>query len=54
LLEATAVLLLGQELLLLEGRVGVDVTFAGVRFSPGDWLYADADGIAISSEPMHD
>lgn len=37
-----------------EGRVGVDVTFAGVRFSPGDWLYADADGIAISSEPMHD
>jgi regulator of ribonuclease activity A len=30
------------------------VTFAGVTFRPGAWLYADADGIIVSEAPIHD
>lgn len=29
------------------------VTFAGVRFESGHWLYADADGILVSAQPLH-
>lgn len=29
------------------------VTFAGVTFKPGAWLYADADGIVVSDDPIH-
>jgi regulator of ribonuclease activity A len=29
------------------------VTFAGVTFRPGAWLYADADGIVVSEQPIH-
>lgn len=29
------------------------VTFAGVTFKPGGWLYADADGIVVSDQPIH-
>ncbi len=29
------------------------VTFAGVTFRPGAWLYADADGIVVSDQPIH-
>lgn len=29
------------------------VSFAGVTFRPGAWLYADADGIVLSDEPIH-
>ncbi len=29
------------------------VTFAGVTFKPGAWLYADADGIVVSDQPIH-
>ncbi|MDB5988350.1 MAG: RraA family protein [Nevskia sp.] len=29
------------------------VTFAGVSFKPGAWLYADADGILVSEQPIH-
>jgi len=29
------------------------VTFAGVTFKPGAWLYADADGIVVSEQPIH-
>lgn len=36
-----------------EGRVGIEVAFAGIRFTPGDWLYADADGITVSVTPIH-
>ena len=32
------------------GEVGVDVAFAGVTFIPGQWLYADRDGILVSPE----
>lgn len=30
------------------------VSFAGVTFKPGQWLYADADGIVVSDTPIHD
>jgi regulator of ribonuclease activity A len=30
------------------GEVDVVVSFAGATFAPGDWLYADADGIILS------
>lgn len=29
------------------------VTFAGVTFRPGAWLYADADGILVGETPIH-
>jgi regulator of ribonuclease activity A len=29
------------------------VNFAGVTFRPGAWLYADADGIVVSEQPIH-
>jgi regulator of ribonuclease activity A len=29
------------------------VSFAGVAFRPGAWLYADADGIVVSEKPIH-
>jgi regulator of ribonuclease activity A len=29
------------------------VTFAGVTFRSGDWLYADADGVLVSEAPIH-
>ena len=29
------------------------VTFAGVTFRSGEWLYADSDGILISADPLH-
>jgi regulator of ribonuclease activity A len=28
------------------------VTFAGVTFEPGRWLYADSDGILVSEGPL--
>lgn len=36
-----------------QGQIEVDVDIAGVRVRPGDWLYADADGVVISTLPMH-
>lgn len=30
-----------------QGVVDLPVTFAGVTFRPGDWLYADRDGIVV-------
>lgn len=29
------------------------VSFAGVTFKPGAWLYADGDGLLVSDEPIH-
>lgn len=29
------------------------VEFAGTRFRPGSWLYADADGIVVGDAPLH-
>jgi regulator of ribonuclease activity A len=31
-----------------EGTAGIPVTFAGVTFHPGHWVYADEDGIVVS------
>jgi len=29
------------------------VTFAGVRFAPGQWIYADSDGLIVSDRTLH-
>jgi regulator of ribonuclease activity A len=29
------------------------LVFGGVTFKPGAWLYADADGIVVSDQPIH-
>lgn len=34
------------------GLRDVPVTFAGVTVNPGDWLYADKDGVLISPEEL--
>ena len=36
-----------------EGMRDVPVTFADVRFAPGEWLYADEDGVVVSDQPLH-
>ncbi len=35
------------------GRQDVPVRLQGVVVRPGDWLYADADGIVVSDRPLH-
>lgn len=35
-----------------EGTRDVAVHFAGISFAPGDWLYADEDGILVAPEPL--
>lgn len=35
------------------GHADKVVTFAGVTFKPGAWLYSDADGILVSGEAIH-
>ena len=35
-----------------EGQTDVPVRFCGVDFRPGEWLYADADGIVVSPVPV--
>ena len=34
------------------GDLNIPVTFGGVTFHPGDYLYADNNGIIVSSEPL--
>lgn len=34
------------------GTADVPVTFAGVTFTPGHWLYADADGIVVAPREL--
>jgi regulator of ribonuclease activity A len=34
------------------GKSGCEVSFGGVNFSPGDWLYADGDGVLHSSKKL--
>lgn len=36
-----------------EGQSDVVVEIAGVRIAPGDWLYADADGVVVAARPIH-
>lgn len=35
------------------GQQGMAVRLQGMVVRPGDWLYADADGIVISERPLH-
>ncbi len=37
-----------------DGQTGVVVQIQGVWVRPGDWLYADEDGIVVSATPLHD
>lgn len=34
------------------GDVNVPVTFGGVTFTPGEYLYADNNGVIVSSQPL--
>ena len=34
------------------GERDVVLRFAGVTISPGEWLYADEDGIVVSAEKL--
>lgn len=34
------------------GEVEVPVSFGGVTFTPGHWLYSDDDGILVSATPL--
>ena len=34
------------------GQVDVPVSFGGVEFRPGEWLYSDEDGILVSSRRL--
>lgn len=36
-----------------EGERDVPVQIQGVWVRPGDWLYADEDGIVVSARPLH-
>ena len=35
-----------------EGEIEVPLTFGGVTFRPGEWVYADADGVALSPREL--
>ncbi|QTF94252.1 ribonuclease E activity regulator RraA [Halomonas sp. BM-2019] len=35
-----------------EGQRDIPVTFAGVTISPGEWLYADNNGVVIAEERL--
>lgn len=35
-----------------EGERDLPVEVAGVWVRPGDWLYADADGVVLSEKPL--
>lgn len=35
------------------GERGIAVTFGGVTFTPGEWLYADEDGVVVSKASLH-
>ncbi len=34
------------------GEADIPVTFGGVTFHPGEWLYADEDGIVVSAKQL--
>ena len=36
-----------------EGQSGVAVQLAGVTVRPGDWVYADADGVVVADQAIH-
>ena len=34
------------------GETGLELNFAGVTFRPGEWLYADEDGVVLATEKL--
>lgn len=34
------------------GLRDIPISFGGVTISPGNWIYADGDGILVSPEPL--
>ena len=34
------------------GEVDVPVSFGGVTFQPGHYVYADEDGVVVSAQPL--
>ena len=36
------------------GEIDILTSFGGVIFTPGDWLYADADGVIVAPHRLHD
>ncbi|MNE79224.1 putative regulator of ribonuclease activity [compost metagenome] len=36
------------------GEIDIPTAFGGVIFTPGDWLYADADGVIVAPHRLHD
>ena len=34
------------------GDIDTEISFSGVTFKPGDWVYADHDGIVLSKEQL--
>ncbi|MDO8786974.1 MAG: ribonuclease E activity regulator RraA [Sulfuritalea sp.] len=35
------------------GEADIPVSFGGVTFVPGEWLYADEDGVIVSANALH-
>lgn len=35
------------------GEADIPVNFGGVTFTPGEWLYADEDGVIVSAVALH-
>jgi regulator of ribonuclease activity A len=35
------------------GESAIPLGFGGTTFSPGEWLYADEDGVLVSAQPLH-
>ena len=36
------------------GELDIPTSFGGVIFTPGDWLYADEDGVIVAPHRLHD
>ena len=37
-----------------QGQRDVELSFGGVNFKNGDYLYADTDGVMVTHKPLHD
>ncbi|MGZ5818690.1 MAG: RraA family protein, partial [Burkholderiaceae bacterium] len=35
------------------GDTNIQVSIAGVAIKPGDWIYADADGVLVATEKLN-
>ena len=36
------------------GREDLALSFCGVTIKPGNWIYADSDGVIVAQSPIHD